>query len=265
MAGRVFWSEKEWDDLAARVFPIWLKSPGGSLLDIVQRAQEQLPADRRRQLKTMGLIEPLLTRLAAMAQQMKSDAAEVQPLRDKLAMEPEDIELWHKYRDRFLRMISVADLRDRFTFEELLAEVDDADLFFAAADRLNKALKALQVAHSFRAAPTIPGRVTHDRQQEVVVMGALPGQIESLKQAMPTIAWRRLDPEKLTVRQVPTRADLYVIWTRFVSHAACDVLKKVAGDRVIEVRGGLYAIADAVEEKLGTTRSGVQASVSLRG
>jgi hypothetical protein len=235
MAGtKVRWTDEEWDTLANIVHPLYLQEPTTPMSDLLERAMAQFPAHRRRKVPAFQQLQPLFSRMIAKSQKLMADSKEVQSLRDQVSHQPQDHELYHKYRDRFLTMLSVVDVIQAMPLERILAEVPDEELFILVARRM---AIISQMARSMRAVqqqlPTEASdpQLTPRRKPMVVIAGPKGDQIHNLEAKLRNLVELRVVDKDNDNAPIPTSGDLYVAWTKFISHKFEERFHLVADSR----------------------------------
>src|SRR4051812_4311385 len=105
----VRWDVEELDRVAGIVFKLRLKHPEESMWALVRRAQEQLPADRRRQIDNVQSGKPIIDRVKALGERQAAEALEAETLRQSIGSRPsleqalenlDDEEVMRRYKDR---------------------------------------------------------------------------------------------------------------------------------------------------------------------
>jgi hypothetical protein len=145
------WTDQEWDRLAALVWGIRKNDPADSLIGLVRRAVEQFPADRRRTIRVMSDLKPLISRLtiidkqyASMEDKLRSaeesvqgTQAKVKALMEQLAQAPskedilgkvDDDEVIVYFSERVLSLLPPADVIRHYPPEAVLSSVPASDL-----------------------------------------------------------------------------------------------------------------------------------------
>ncbi len=262
----VIWTAAEIETLGRLVWSMRRKRPQDSLVSLVNRAQEQLPAARRRVIAGSNQIEPLLEWIRNRETDLEAAAERAERLQQRLdaaASAPTTPAEWlaglsdDAYRadvlPRALSLATVDDVLAAFKPAELLDGMPAAELIGYAAERayadLVAALGARPQAAAVAVQPAAAVNGSHNgngRNPTIVVIGTKGMQATVLRERLPNVTLLCLEADKLQRESLPTSAAACVLLTRFVSHQHQTIAKAVYGERLHLHAGGFERLADVI-------------------
>jgi len=277
---RIRWTDEEWDKLADLIWTMRRKDPNPPLLQLINRAQMQLPEGRRRNINT-GRQEPLLVRLKQKDQAIADEAAEAGRLRDRiegLKQAPDkqailenlnDDEIDLLFKSKVLDLTTPEEIFSHFSMEHLLGGIPISKLAaltiertLASVDGQNQDMANLTSlvsrlvqrigngngGGSKQAAPVARAR----RQPKVTILGMLPGQTQVVQQKLGNKADLNFVDKKRKSDVIPDNQDIIVLWTNFMSHVLFDHAKKAKekGAHLIYHEGGVEKMIEKIDAAL---------------
>ena len=142
----VAWTEEEWDQLAKTVWLARKNDPSETLIGLVKKVMFQFPERRRRTIRVLNEIKPLVERLQAIDEKSKSVADDLEfsklriaemelnqqktPTREEVLATLPDEEILQRYRQQVLHLCSPDEIIKQYSIDALL-EFDKADTRFA--------------------------------------------------------------------------------------------------------------------------------------
>lgn len=280
MAGKkshVRWTEDEVDTLADLAIALRVNDPYSSLLNLVQRANEQMPKARQRNVMSNVQIEEIGRRVGHRSRQVKVEHDELIRLRKELAALKEsqgagspavdmtDEELMAAFAPRVLSNMSLEDVLQHFDCNSILADTPTSVLIGEIARRMTEGFDGLQsfapaVAQVAQAAQAIiPAAIPSgngsaqakvpqiDKIKSVAIIGIQDKQLSTLRRMVPGVLFKSIPRGQ----EIPKGSDLYVSWTRFLSHSEENRLRSaVPSSAHIRHNGGLKAMANSIMNRL---------------
>jgi len=270
---RIYWSEKEWDQLAELVFAMRRNHPEQSVSALVNRAQKQFPEDRRRTGLSNHAIRPLLDRLRALDSRLREAQDEAASLRARIAIydgiETRDQVLSSltddeilRFGDRLLGLLTPNDVIAAFPTEEMVALIPVERLVGVAAQRFafellhRKIETSVLLPKNFLTDAKIRqpsvSRQTPKKRPRIVMVGLKGNQPQHVRERLEDICELTfLDVSLRDGHAIPTSADHVFIWSNFVSHIHRNVVRsRISTDRITEHHGGLQVLIDKAEQWL---------------
>lgn len=249
--GRIYWDEAEKTRVVEAVFAMRQNDPESSLIAIINRAQKQLPKDRRRSIPSVKAIPWIRIELQKMfdEQRKKARSAEsadqaAESAKERQARLQEQLQgMVKKARESALQEAEI---------EELVGEV--LGRFIKDHEDLRRRVNLLEakVENSFRAAPA-PAPVTQPAKlPTVLVVGLLPDQQNKVRAHFRNAADMRFLGSNERSKGVP-QADAAVINTKFIPHNLQSLVQRklaATGGKVYLVSGGLSSVIERVEQLL---------------
>ena len=268
MAEKVKWTDEEYDRLADIVFAMRLANPEPPLVTLINQAMGQFSEHRRRKIQAVNNVTPLLARLEVLLAKFRVSQAENESLRGRLVAaetSPDDDEVLRLYGPRVLKHLTPQEILRVHQPSDFLLDISVADLAAETVRRLvlqllpqqERNVASCECENSPVTPPNnlavvpIPRSIYHPTvplakrktRTKIVVVGLKPNQQTPFANLLPAdagIECRFIDTN-VSPATIPSGAALYVIWTKFASHAmqdkcrslgdviACDKLDKIAG------------------------------------
>lgn len=277
---RIRWTEEEWDKLTDLIWTMRKNDPSPPLLQLLNRAQQQLPENRRRNINTSKQ-EPLLIRLKAKDQKFLDESNEAQKLRDKivnLEQAPDkrailenlnDDEIDLLFKSKVLDLTTPEEIFSHFSIEHLLGGIPISKLASLTVERalgsvdsqnqdtanltamvgqLLQRVNGNANSGSKQATPVVRAR----RQPKVTILGMLPGQTQVVQQKLGNKADLNFVDKKRKSDVIPDNQDIIVLWTNFMSHVLFDHAKKAKdkGAHLIYHEGGVEKMIEKIDAAL---------------
>lgn len=223
---RVRYTKEEWDKLADIIFSMRKNNPASALATLAKKAMSQMTPDRRREL-TVQTLGPIIDRLKERYRDLDQLAAKAESLDEALT-----------------------DIRSRsLTRQDVIKSFTDDELVSLFGQRVLRRM-ADQMGEPVVEAPgSYTVSVTHKPTPPAAKVGVLGFKNESQRaivQAQLGDGYdvRTLHPESASL------CDLYVVWTRFVSHADSAKIRDMSGNDLVYHHGGLETMAQLIREEL---------------
>lgn len=268
----IVWTDDEWDLLAEKVWDAMPENLDRSLVYITQQVVKQLPENRRRKIANFNEIEKLTQRLRVKQHLAKTAMTENRELRQSVAdlreqsgsdIDPIDSmpagELLKACGQRVLSLLSAEDVVAHFPAADLLAAIHTPKLLGLAVERLfdtlaerPSLLDSLRPAagEAVREAPAPFRTPVSGRKPVVSVLGLLPQQLHELQGRVPGASVIILQPGS-----TPRASAFYVVWTRFVNHAATEHLRsRVSPSQYVLASGGIKTLARIINTRLESSK-----------
>lgn len=227
MADHIRYTVEEWDKLADIIFTMRKNNPACALATLAKKAMSQMPPDRRRVL-TVQTLGPIIDRLKERYRDLDQLAAKAESLDEALT----DI------RSRSLTRQNVI---QSFTDDELVSLFGQRVLR-RMADQMDE-----PVVEPSTWSVTVEGanEVWKPGSKRVVV-GVLGFKNESQRLLLQNQLGDNYEVRRLNTltNQI---CNLYVVWTRFVSHADSE---KYKGNNTLYHHGGLNTMAQLIREEI---------------
>jgi len=243
---RVWWSEDEKADLAAKVFGMQKADPTRSISDLVESAQKMWPPDRRRKILSVQAIPWLRERLRDKYSELEAAAV-------KAAVPPPPVEKLVEVRVEIPDAPEQAVKRvpDRLLLNEAVGRYCEFKKLLDEALELFAALPAKQQA----SVPQLPaskaasvGWLAQIRLPRALVVGLLGSQIAEIKDEFKNRAdirgWESGRGREISAAELPAEGRIFCM-VSFVSHPTCGLCEKTG--RCTMVRGGLTTLKGAIE------------------
>lgn len=219
---KVRYDSAEWDKLTDIIFTMRKNNPASALASLAKKAMSQMPPDRRRVL-TIQTLGPIIERLKAKYRDLDQLAAKAESLDEALT----DI------RSRSMTRQSVI---QSFTDDELVSLFGQRVLR-RMADQMDE-----PVVEPTTWSVTVEGRKPNREKIAVGVLG--------LKNESQRLLLQNQLGDNYEVRRLNTLTNqicnLYVVWTRFVSHSDSE---KYKGNNTLYHHGGLNTMAQLIQEE----------------
>lgn len=252
VAPRVSWTLDEWDRLSELIVPMIKNAPGASLIQLTNKAQQQLPEHRRRDISTLSQLGPLQERITSRLQSLFETEEEAKRLRDRvesLAKQPSrneildtlsNDELLNRYKRRFLGILPAAEVVSHFEADEILASFPPDLLMTRAYAAMMEGIRysnemALEVAIALQKiqqtaerAPTNSngngngnGHGHVSKLPKVALVGPKSDQFRFVTlnpRVVGKAAFVRVPTEEYQTSGVPPQCDIILFWKRFANH-----------------------------------------------
>ena len=244
---RVFWTEEEKQKLVELVFTMRQNDLESSLLAIVNRAQEQLPAERRRTIPSIKAIDWLPIELKKRMDAVKNRAAmserAAQSARDSKSHQ---IELQEKLQN--LVEVTKNKTLETTPVENLALEL--LARMLGPMEEIRRQLSGFE--RRIARLEEQPEPVAAEKRiLRILLVGLLPDQVNNVRarfrEAVDVRALDKDDP----CRGIPV-VDAAVLNTKFISHSMQqDIQRAYNGHgKVFFVNGGLSAVIERIEKLL---------------
>lgn len=233
------WDQNEFEKLVTTVTTMRLNDPVTPIVTLINHAQKQLPADRRREIRTVQNCKPLVEAIKLATSSLVHDHAvlcsEKQSLTDKLKSANQKIS--------DLEFSSGFGL-DKFSTLELAEEITNRIKMFAG--------DLTQVSY----VPVVRKLIQQDRpvdsegRTHICVSGPLEKQQQEIRKHFGDEVKFRfvLGSNPATV---PDGFDHYINWVSFSNHAVNDRMKHASSGNMHLVKGGLQAVIGKIKQLLG--------------
>lgn len=226
MADHIRYTVEEWDKLADIIFTMRKNNPACALATLAKKAMSQMPPDRRRVL-TIQTLGPIIERLKAKYRDLDQLAAKAESLDEALT----DI------RSRSLTRQNVI---QSFTDDELVSLFGQRVLRRMADQMDEPVVEPSTWSVTVEGANEVP-----KPGSKRVVVGVLGLKNESQRLLLQNQLGDDYEVRILNPND-KSHCDLFVVWTRFVSHADSEKLKHF--DTVYH-HGGLNTMAQLIKEE----------------
>lgn len=140
----VSWTDEEWDQLALMVWRARKNDPSATLIGLVKKVIFQFPERRRRTIRVLNEIKPLIERLQVIDANSESVAddlefsklriAELELIQQKIPTREEvlgaltDEEILHQYGQQVLNLYSPNEILKQYSTDVLLSNVQTSDI-----------------------------------------------------------------------------------------------------------------------------------------
>lgn len=293
-SGRKYWDDEEEDKMARRLLALQRATPDASLVSLGRQAQvDVLPEDRHRTINTAKAIKLVIDRMRAIAADEQKALAripelerQIDQLRLNLQAKQADLEAIPK-KDDILASLSIGEVVQRFgplvlantslddflklhPNEDLLATLPLPKVAAYAVENFVALMQAnttdvLDHLTSTPAPPPVPQPSTNGTHHanghakpaapklpRVLVIGPKGDQGDQLQRRL--LGKCLISVHNRERADMPGNYDLYVLWTRFVSHHHQEAVKAVAADRLVLYTGGLDRMAAKVVDAITARR-----------
>lgn len=223
---KVRYDSAEWDKLADIIFTMRKNNPASALASFVKKAMSQMPPDRRRVL-TIQTLGPIIERLKAKYRDLDQLAAKAESLDEALT----DI------RSRSLTRQNVI---QSFTDDELVSLFGQRVLR-RMADQMDEPV----VEPSTWSVTQINDGEVWKPGPKKLVIGVLGLKNESQRLLLQNQLGDDYEVRILNPGD-KSHCDLFVVWTRFVSHADSE---KYKSNNTVYHHGGLNTMAQLIQEE----------------
>lgn len=233
---KVFWTEEEITTLGSIVHTMRMNQPEPSLVTLINKAQAQLPKDRRRKINSTTQVKPLLEEIEAISANQKSDLLGLQSMQDRLSALEKSLEE--------KKMPPIEEVVNHFGAERLAQMLPPKDLLYVAIQAMVQP-KQPQAAE--------PGLIDVNKivpqkpkLKKFVVIGPRANQGRSIKEHVGRKA------EVITLERgradIP-HGDKYIIWANFVGKPIRDAIAGSVGVHNIHLHhGGVAGIIDWINK-----------------
>lgn len=273
---KVFWGEEDWDFLVSRVAKLSLREPTTGLSNLAERIMQQIPEHNRKSVHA-GVVSELAKRLTVYNESFLELDAKVQSMQAEL-----DRRKAAPSKEEFFATLSQEEIKERFTaviLENLTSEevvsriphetlLDCIPLSTLIANSFAKVLgNFTQVIQHQEETLLVLARVLAEMPSEkmrkqtqlsqvqvkipqVALVGFLPDQGAFVAEKMHGRA--RIAIVDKNRKTFESSADVICVWTRFISHAFQESVKKnmKLGAKLILHHGGLETIVREIERAL---------------
>jgi hypothetical protein len=227
MKDRIFWSDEEKDKLASIVINMHKKNPHETLNSQLERAQQQIPADRRRKVTAVSQIGWLVERWQEHVKELE---------------------------DGF-RVIK-QELPPQKTTDDLLAEMTIEQLAVAFVRRLmtNIDMMTACTRMMFNAAGKLGEKIPEayaTKRLKAIIFGVKNNQENEIKQRFPDIDLKFYDSGNKSGIPSPFPWGEIFILTSFIDHSTYNAIKNIAKNRnskVHECSGGVSMVCNELEK-----------------
>lgn len=282
---RVYWDEDEWDRLADLVWSMRQKDPIPALAVMANRAVCQFPKERRRTL-TAATIGPLVERLKKksedyrhafdMQKTLEQRLAQVKdaPTKEQIIGSLNDDEVLYHFSNRVLALLTPEERLEGLPHEVVLDSVPVSNLaghvvtqlidsFLSGPEQLKTAMSELgRHINNGKPGMAIPALrpdrpVSHTpKRLKVAVFGAKANQHQALESALgDRVLFNFVDKNRRA--NLPTGQDIYVVWSRYCSHAIEEQLRsttKHENSKIVRHFGGVTQMIGKIEELINGVR-----------
>lgn len=246
------WTDEELNNLATKVAELRLESINDSMLQLIERAQEQVfTPDRRRKIYTTAMVsETFLTKV-----KVKVDAI-VYSTNNPPELDPVIINIPTPVpvdRAEFIKGISTPELAAEFVFRVIQEYGDLRDIVKQLAQGITK--EPIHTRSTRPPASKTPAVKEH-RKPVVVVMGLFLEQFRHVEEKLAgqDVDLRHVDNELKTIT-IPQAAD-YVIVQRHTRHRAFEAAREAVGNsKVVFVHGGISEVVQKVYDFLSRRKT----------
>lgn len=272
----VKWTDEELEVIGRTAWDLYIQHPDKTIMTIFQMAQEKtVPKDRQRVLTGVHNLDKVFPYLYKAREEFMAKDSQIEllkkqidQLQNKLEHHADLDQIWEKSKDELLRTrISIDDILTYCDIEDIIEEIPTERLVGYAAQRFAEAtisqtnslleltMDVVQQSQQYAAAPSqLPlGRIKPKAAQEVVILpkvafiGLKPEQHNIVSSKLKGLIQYVQVDKKAT--QIPKECDLYVLWTRFISHSTERTVRSFARmDQVIRHHGGLETMVEKVKE-----------------
>ena len=281
--GRVGWSEEEWEHLTDLVEKMRRNNPEPPLAVLINRAQAQIPAERRRKLNGSKAMQPIVDRLKERLAALVSSKEEYEKLLHKVADQKEaptkeeilatltDEEITQNFSQKILDSLSPYEIFTHYPIETLMEFIPSPMLIGSAVQKviegisessenfnraftdLGNAVSTLKKEPAKVVAPSIPIprpiSFTTGRKPRVVVVGMKGDQPVSLESRLAGRAGFTFIDADQSKPTVPSSSDIVVFWAKFCSHRLQNQIRNglPTSCRLITHHGGVQKLVEQLD------------------
>lgn len=288
--GRVVitWSEEEWDRLAQAVWRCRKNDPAATLVGLVRKAISGFPVERRRNIRVVNELKPLLERLTKLDEeyleateqaerlQQRVDQMREAQSKEQILADLSDDEVVDRFSNRVLSHLAPDDILKNYPPEALIEYIPLPDLvgycvktglemFTENQAMLTDTLQQLTdvVRRSPQATPSrptmpmprptpmpMPGTTKLPR---VTVVGLLPEQQNKVESKLRGRANFNFVDKNRKADAIPDNQDFVVLAANFINHAVQEQAKKKASGtacRIIIHHGGIQTMVKKLQAVL---------------
>lgn len=246
---KVIWTDKEWYKLTDLVELMRLNDVTSGLVTLVNKAQQQLPENRRRVINTSGQVQLIVDELKKRYDTYRCLKDEVQSLRVRL----QNAQGGSLSKSDILDNCTPQELLSRLSPEQIFQSVSVENLVSEATRRFVVSLTEKQVATVVESAKPVihQDQIQRKGTKRVCILGPLPNQQNILRKDLESIC--DLTFVGSDNDRIPENQHYYVNWTNFSSHSRenkCKSLCSEPSKQYVRVSGGLNNIILTVQQLL---------------
>jgi hypothetical protein len=283
-ANKVFWDENDWDRLADIVWKMKATSTDG-LARIASLAQKQFPQKRQRPgILTVSLLKPLVQRIRKMEEEMREQAERAGALaaqvtffqgvpatKQEIITSLTDDEIRQHFFGRFLTMLTVDDIANTFSPDQLVGSLETGDLGAVVAKRIIECMERPTevTVHSTTTEKKPVAETNHKpitgpviRRKKIIVIGAKGEGARQVRDRVDHLCnLDFMEPHQLQPGSIPLNCDLVILWSRHVSKTSkMMVFQALPSSKIYEHFRGVKEMAKMIESfcqnKLTEVRAG---------
>lgn len=285
----VSWSDDEWDQLAEAVWRSRKNDPAETLIGLVKKVMPAFPEARRRNIRVLNEIKPLIERLQRTDEEMlhkleEGELAKLRveelesqhqavPTREDILGAMTDEEVLQQFGQRVLHLCSPEEILKEYPAETLLANLPISEIagqaiksgvesfmdtqreLLDAVRELSATTRQLNTAKSSAQRPSIPTPRPQPslRLPKVTVVGLLANQQAKVKERLEGRANFNFVDKNRKADAIPADQDVILLAANFISHAMQDAAKKrVQGTntRLVVHHGGVDMLVRKLDSLL---------------
>jgi hypothetical protein len=252
------WTDEEWDQLAQLVWRMRKNDPGATLVSLSQRAIEQFPRARQRDITSSQQLKPLLNRLSEIDESMSTSVRQIIPrlqeeikdlrenrhTREELIQTMTDDEILHHFKGRVLELTPASQIIQQMDPDKILEQLSLERITKYTVKKLTEKTEEKTESYSNNSEASI--EISEEKQESeqlkrIFVMGLLDEQASRIEKQFKDKLDIQCLPKK--IHSIPESGDAYVLATGFISHKDQNRLKgKIHSDKIYFANGGLTSI-----------------------
>jgi len=261
----VSWSDEEWDRLAVAVWRARKNDPSETLIGLVKKVMMQFPENRRRTIRVLNEIKPLVERLQACDAKIETVSDDLEfsklriaelesqkqkiPSRDEILGTLTDEEILQHFGQRVLHLHSPDEILKQYSTDVLLSNIQTPDIvayafkagvemFLDSQREVAGAVRELTAivkqasstsnkttTHGSKPPMPIP-RPTPSKLPKVTIVGLLGNQQIKVEERLAGRANFNFVDKNRRVDAIPIGQDVVLLAANFISHALHSAAKK---------------------------------------
>jgi hypothetical protein len=246
--GRIRWSEEEKAKIVDRVFSMRQNDPESSLTSIIQRAQQQLPEERRRNIPSVKSIPWLAEAIKRRFAELRKAEQEIKSLKMAATTAQNNSEMLKARLNAMLEEAKSSALEEADVETLLVVLIEKLTAPNEALHGLIRRIEALEQKVNRKPLPPSKIAAPAKKLPTILVVGMLGQQASRLRAQFQNAA-NLLFFAAGTTQSVP-KADAAVINAKFIPHKTQEFIQSQFKGKVYLTSGGISSVVDTIEKIL---------------